>query len=265
MSLGKKYRMARILKGSENFFILPIDHGLTLGPIGHLQNVERLIRSLPPKTISAIVAHKGLANSIYSQLIHTDISLILHLSGSTNLSPDPSCKMTVGSVKHALKLGADGVSIHLNLGAKSEANMLRDFSQVSEECDRWGMPLLAMIYPRGEKIDNEYDPEVVAHSTRIAWELGADIVKVNYTGDVKSFRKVVSAVDIPVIVAGGPKTESDNSILSMVQDSLRSGGSGVAFGRNIFQHADPCLISQKIAKVLQDSSQQVLQEYPRAA
>ena len=263
MSLGKNYRIARIINGFDRFFIVPIDHGLTLGPIGHLSDVKRFIRILPPRAIGAIIAHKGLATAIHPLLIEKDISLILHLSGSTNLSPDPSDKRIVSSVEHAIKLGADGVSVHLNLGAKREASMLKDFSQISEECDKWGMPLLAMVYPRGEKIKSEYDAEVVAHSTRLAWELGADIVKVNYTGDVESFRQVISAVDIPIIVAGGPKMDSDNCILSMVKDSILAGGRGVAFGRNIFQHTDPCLIAQKIATVLEYPSQRMSEKFCR--
>lgn len=254
MSLGKNYRIARILKGLQRYFIIPIDHGLTQGPIGRLTEVKSFIRTLPLKTISAIVAHKGLASAIHPLLIQKDISLILHLSGSTKLSPDPSSKQILSSVEHAIKLGADAVSVHVNLGAKDEQSMLKDFSLISEECDKWGMPLLAMVYPRGDKIKNEYNPDVIAHSTRLAWELGADIVKVNYTGDVESFKQVVSAVDIPVVVAGGPKVDSDSSILSMVKDSIWSGGRGVAFGRNIFQHNEPHLISQKIAKILNFSS-----------
>ncbi|MEC4815480.1 MAG: 2-amino-3,7-dideoxy-D-threo-hept-6-ulosonate synthase [Scytonema sp. PMC 1069.18] len=254
MLCGKICRLAKILKGSENFFIIPIDHGFTHGPIAQLADVKAFIRKLPFKTINAVVAHKGLAYSIQPLLIQKDISLILHLSGSTSLSPDPSYKNLVSSVEHAIKIGADGVSIHINLGSENEHRMLKDFSIISEECDKWSMPLLAMVYPRGNKIKNEYDPDVVAHATRLAWELGADIVKVNYTGDIKSFRKVVSAVDIPVVIAGGPKLDSDSSILSMVSDSIKAGGRGVAFGRNIFQHTDPYYISQKIVQMVNFSS-----------
>lgn len=260
MSLGKNYRLARILKGLDNYFIVPIDHGFTLGPVNGLAKVHEFIRSLPEKTISAIVAHQGIARAIHPGLIQKDISLILHLSGSTNLSPDPSSKHLVSSVEQAIKLGADGVSIHVNLGANDEYRMLKDFSQISAVCHQWGMPLLAMVYARGEKIKNEYDADAIAHSTRLAWELGADIVKVNYTGDVQSFKQVVNAVDIPVIVAGGAKSNSDSSILSMIKDAIRAGGKGVAVGRNIFQHSNPSFISQEIAKVISNPYQLTIKE-----
>lgn len=254
MMLGKKSRLSRILKDRSNYFILPIDHGVTLGPIGHLADVKGFINSLPPQTISAVVAHKGLADSILPLLIYKNISLILHLSGSTNLSTDPSSKNLVSSVEHAIKLNADAVSIHINIGAKDESKMLKDFGLISEICDQWGMPLLAMMYCRGEKIQNEYDVKAISHATRIAWELGADIVKVNYTGSVYSFKEVVEAVDIPVVIAGGPKLGSDNLVLSMIRESIEAGGRGVALGRNLFQHDDPHFLSQRIATMLERSS-----------
>ncbi len=260
MILGKKSRLSRILKGRSNYFILPIDHGLTLGPISQLADVKGFINSLPPETISAVVAHKGLTDSILPLLIYKNISLILHLSGSTNLSTDPSSKNLISSVEYAIKLNADAVSIHVNLGSKDESKMLKDFGLISEKCDEWGMPLLAMMYCRGDKIQNEYDVQAISHAARIAWELGADIVKVNYTGSVYSFEEVVKAVDIPVLIAGGPKVSSDNLVLSMVKESIEAGGRGIAFGRNLFQHSDPHLISQRIATILNHSSLLELQE-----
>ncbi|MDR9895159.1 class I fructose-bisphosphate aldolase family protein [Aetokthonos hydrillicola Thurmond2011] len=260
MMLGKKSRLSRILKKQSNYFIVPIDHGLTVGPISHLADVKSFINSLPGQVISAVIAHKGLADSISPLLISKNISLILHLSGSTNLSRDPSSKRLVSSIEYAIKLNADAVSVHINLGANDEPKMLQDFGLISEECDKWGMPLLAMMYCRGEKIPNEYDVQAISHATRIAWELGADIVKVNYTGSLYSFKEVVQAVDIPVVIAGGPKASSDNAVLSMVKESIEAGGRGVAFGRNIFQHSAPHFISGKIATILNHSSLLELQE-----
>jgi fructose-bisphosphate aldolase/2-amino-3,7-dideoxy-D-threo-hept-6-ulosonate synthase len=260
MILGKKSRLSRILKDQSNYFIVPIDHGLTLGPVGNLADVKGFINSLPPQAISAVVAHKGLADSILPLLIYKNISLILHLSGSTNLSTDPSSKNLISSVEYAIKLNADAVSIHINLGSKDESKMLKDFGFISETCEQWGMPLLAMMYCRGDKIQNEYDVQAISHATRIAWELGADIVKVNYTGSMYSFKEVVEAVDIPVLIAGGPKLSSDNLVLSMVKESIEAGGRGVAFGRNLFQHSDPHFISQRIATILNHSSLLELQE-----
>ncbi len=125
--------------------------------------------------------------------------------------------------------------------------MLRDFGYVSGQCHEWGMPLLAMMYTRGPKIKNGYDVKVVKHAARIGAELGADIIKVNYTGDAKSFEEVVKGCPVPVVIAGGEKIESDEDLLNMVRGSLDAGGSGVSIGRNAFQHDDPIKITRAIS------------------
>ena len=101
------------------------------------------------------------------------------------------------------------------------------------------MPLLAMMYPRGKKITNQYGVEVVKHAARIGAELGADIIKTNYTGNLDTFREVVSGCPVPVVMAGGPKTKTNEEFCQMVYDSIQAGGAGVAAGRNVFQHEHP--------------------------
>jgi fructose-bisphosphate aldolase/2-amino-3,7-dideoxy-D-threo-hept-6-ulosonate synthase len=122
----------------------------------------------------------------------------------TEISPDPNLKTLICTVEEGIQLGADGVSIHINLGSDNESRMLSDFGIIGKKCADWGMPLLAMMYTRGKNLSND-----TARSTRIAArvasELGADIVKVNFTGDVDSFRSVVEGCSIPVVVAGGQK------------------------------------------------------------
>ncbi len=117
--------------------------------------------------------------------------------------------------------------------------MLADLGALCSEANEWGMPVLAMMYARGPKIENEYDPDVVAHCARVGVELGADIVKVNYTGDPESFSRVVDGCCVPVVIAGGPKLESERDLVQMVYDSIQAGGSGLSVGRNIFQHPAP--------------------------
>ena len=112
------------------------------------------------------------------------------------------------------------------------------------------MPLLAMMYPRGKKIGDEYSPEAVAHAARVGAELGADIVKTNYTGDHDSFCLVVESCPVPVVIAGGPRVESEMDLLSMVEGAINAGARGVAMGRNIFQSEDPTLITRRICAVV---------------
>ncbi len=128
--------------------------------------------------------------------------------------------------------------------------MLKGLGQVAEACDNWGMPLVAMMYVRDGIKENEYDPVKIAHAARVAEELGADIVKVNYTGSPDTFRQVVEAVRIPVIIAGGRKMDTVDELLVMVEGAVAAGAKGVAIGRNIFQAEDPTELTRQIRRIL---------------
>jgi fructose-bisphosphate aldolase/2-amino-3,7-dideoxy-D-threo-hept-6-ulosonate synthase len=141
-------------------------------------------------------------------------------------------------VQNALKMGADAVSMHVNIGAESEAKMLQDLGAVAVECMEWGMPLLAMMYPRGKNIKTANDLEQVKLAARVAAELGADIVKTVYTGDPESFREVTRGCPVPVVVAGGSKTD-DRTTLELIEGAMAGGAAGISIGRNAFQHRTP--------------------------
>jgi class I fructose-bisphosphate aldolase len=198
-----------------------------------------------------MLMHKGIPRCSH-RAGGKDIGLIIHLSASTALSPFPNAKTMVGTVTDAIKLGADAVSIHVNLGDETEPQMLADLGRLCSEANEWGMPVLAMMYARGPKITNEYDPAVVAHCARVGVELGADIVKVNYTGDTDSFTRVVDGCCVPVVIAGGPRLESERDLVQMVHDSVQAGGSGLSVGRNIFQHPSPAKIVAALHKVVHE-------------
>jgi fructose-bisphosphate aldolase/2-amino-3,7-dideoxy-D-threo-hept-6-ulosonate synthase len=118
----------------------------------------------------------------------------------------------------------------------------------------WGMPLLAMMYPRGKKISSEHDVNVVKLAARAGAELGADIVKTNYTGDPDSFKEVVKGCPVPVVIAGGPKMDTDRDVLEMVEGAIEAGGAGTSIGRNIFQHKNPSKMVRAISKIVHENS-----------
>ena len=255
MHLGKQIRLERILdRDTRRAIIVPLDHGVSVGPLSGLTDMRQTLRRIATGGANAVVMHKGLVRCGHRGS-GPDIGLIIHLSASTALSPFPNAKTLVASVEEALRLGADAVSVHVNLGDENERIMLEDMGRVSATAASWGVPMLAMVYARGPKVPNEYDPEVVAHCARVGLELGADLVKVPYTGDMDSFQRVVDACCVPVVIAGGPKMESIRAVLQMVSDSINAGGSGLSMGRNIFQAEDPqALLSAMHAIVHNDVS-----------
>ncbi|MFX1308448.1 MAG: 2-amino-3,7-dideoxy-D-threo-hept-6-ulosonate synthase [Promethearchaeota archaeon] len=254
LSLGKRIRIERIFdRKSKKTIIIPMDHGLTMGTIHGLEDLATMVDKVALGGANAVLMHSGMVGAGHRQY-GRDIGLIIHLSGATSLSPDPNRKVLVCSVERALKMGADAVSIHINIGADDEPEMLQDAHKIVEDTREWGVPLIAMMYPRGKKIMNENEPSVVNIAVRAGAELGADIVKTNYTGDIDSFRTITKGVKhIPVIIAGGPKMDTIPELLQMVYDSIEAGGAGVAFGRNVFQAKDPTKLVCAISKILHEN------------
>lgn len=249
--IGKKIRMERIIDGhSGRTVIIPVDHGVTVGPVTGLIDMKRTIRSIALGGANAVVMHKGLFETVLKN--RGEMGLILHLSASTQIAIDPNCKTLICTVEEAIRLGADAVSIHINLGTGEEKSMMRDFGVVSKAAMEWGMPLLAMMYVKTHKGEDKNDVKLVRHAARLGAELGADIVKVPYTGSTESFREVVEGCFVPVVIAGGGKIKTDRDLLEMVKGAVVAGAAGVSIGRNVFQHKDPSKIVRAICRIVHD-------------
>ena len=250
MMIGKKIRLERVInRHTGRTVIAPMDHGVSNGPMKGIIDIDKTVESISQGGADAILMHKGIVEQGHRGY-GKDIGLIVHLSASTSLAPNPNNKVIVTSVEKAIQLGADAVSVHVNLGSETESEMLQELGEISETCSYWGIPLLAMMYPRGQKVENEHDVELVKHAARVGSELGVDIVKTNYTGDPDSFKEVVEGALVPVVIAGGPKVDTDEELLQMVKDSIEVGGAGVAFGRNLFQAENPGKITKAISEVV---------------
>jgi fructose-bisphosphate aldolase/2-amino-3,7-dideoxy-D-threo-hept-6-ulosonate synthase len=251
--IGKAIRLERIVnRNTRRTIIIPMDHGMGAGPIKGLIDMGQTVDMVAEGGANAVLGHLGLP--IYGHRKKgKDIGLIIHLSASTSLGPNPNSKVLVTTVEEAIKIGADGVSVHINIGDEDEGQMLQDLAKVSREAREWGMPLLAMMYPRGKKIDDERNVKYVKHAARIAAELGVDIVKTNWTGSVETFKEVTSGCGAPVVIAGGPKVDIFKDVLQIIADSLEAGGVGVAMGRNVWQAKDPIATVKAIARIIHDN------------
>jgi len=238
LNVGKSIRMERIMnRNTGKTVIVPMDHGVSVGPIDGLIDMSKTVNMVADGGANAVIGHIGLPRYGHRHY-GKDIGLILHLSASTTLSPTPNKKVLVNTVENALRFGADGVSIHINIGDDEEAEMIRDFGKIAVECSYWGMPLIAMMYPRGKKIKNENDVEVVKLAARVGAELGADFVKTNYTGDPDSFAKVIEGCPAPVLIAGGSKL-NEKEMFETIEGAMKAGAKGLSIGRNVFQHKNP--------------------------
>ena len=250
MNEGKTRRLRRIMQKDNRTVIVPMDHGVTVGPIQGIGNMQQITDKLLKGKVDAILVHKGIAR-------HIDVGnagLIVMLSGMSNLSPNINAKVQVCSVQEAIRIGADAVSVHVNVGAQDEDRMLQNLGKVSDECDILGIPLLAMMYPRGPKIPNEQAPDVIAHAARIGAELGADIIKTNYTGSIDTFKAVVESCPVPVVIAGGPKCKSLDEVLQTTFDSMKARAAGLSIGRNVFQCDSPTQIAKALSAIVHENA-----------
>ena len=248
--IGHLRKAARLFHPeSRRTVILPLDHGLSEGSIAGLEDPGAVLRAARALPIQAVVLHKGMTMA-HGGEVRLDQSLVVHLSAGTRHGLPPYSKALVCSVPEALRLGADMVSMHINIGNDLEDRMLADLGACVEDAHQLGLPLLAMIYARGGQIVNETDPVLVAHSIRIGAELGADVIKVPYCGNPQSFGRAVSACPAPVVVSGGPRNGDFRGFIRTLREALDAGAAGVCVGRNVFQQENPAKAMQEICALV---------------
>ncbi|GJF25587.1 MULTISPECIES: 2-amino-3,7-dideoxy-D-threo-hept-6-ulosonate synthase [Streptomyces] len=253
-SFARSLRLRRLFRHADGrLFVVPLDHSVTDGPL-RPGDLDSLLGELAGTGVDAVVLHKGSLRHVDPGRFG-DMALILHLNASTRLAPDPDAKYLVAHVEEALRMGADAVSVHVNLGSRQEERQVADLAAVADECDRWNVPLLAMVYARGPGISDSRAPDLVAHAATLAADLGADVVKTDYVGTPEQLADVVRACPIPLIVAGGARSAETDTALAQVSDALRGGAAGVAMGRNVFQADRPGLMAAAVAQLVHTAPQ----------
>jgi len=219
--------------------LLAYDQGLEHGPTDlNERNVDPafIMRLAADGKFTGLVFQKGIAEKYYDG----KVPLVLKVNGKTNLVKGEPVARQICSVQHAAEIGAKAVGYTIYIGSAHESLMLEEFGRIQEEAHRLKMAAIAWIYPRGEAIKNDTAPEIVAYAARTGLEVGADAVKIKYTGEVESFRWAVkSAGKTRVFMSGGPKAPSEADFLKQVREALDAGATGLAVGRNVWQSADP--------------------------
>ncbi len=265
LSPGKKARLRRLLyehgPGGGTLLVLPIDQGLEHGPVDFFANPE----SLDPRyqfdlaregRFSAIAVHVGLAEKYFSEFAG-EVPLILKVNGKTGVPSDAQAFSSLtGTVEDAVRLGADAVGYTLYVGSPAQDRDFQQFLGVRREAERLGMPVIVWAYPRGEAIAKKGGRDslyAVEYAARVALELGADVVKVNYPvaseKDAESpppyntlklspdeaFHRVVSSAGRALVLVSGGEKVDDAALLAKVRSSMDAGATGIIFGRNLWQ------------------------------
>ena len=245
MTAGITARLQRI--GTEGrYVVVPMDHGITLGAVTGLKDIESTIDAVTRGGADSVLTQKGIAGRVHGS--KNGAGYIAHLNGSTAIGPDENDKRRTGSVKAALRAGADAVSFHINVGSTYEREQIKQLGELTDEAAEYGLPVLAMTYARGPDIEGD-DPEALGHAVRLGEELGADLIKTGYSGDRGSFEHVCESTRCPVLIAGG-SPDGDLESLRDVRGAMDAGGAGVSMGRTIFQHDDPERMAHAVALVV---------------
>jgi fructose-bisphosphate aldolase, class I len=242
--------MAPFLKDGRSM-LLAYDQGLEHGPSKDFddRNVDpAFIMDVAEKGgFNGVVFQKGVAERFYNGRV----PLIVKVNGKSALPKGEPVSRQLCSVEHAVSLGAKAVGYTIYLGSGHEHKMLTEFGRVQEEAHERGIAAIAWVYPRGAAVGNDTSREIVAYAARTGLELGADAVKIKYTGDPESFSWAVrSAGGVRVYMSGGPKAPTDEEFLGQVRGVIKAGGTGVAVGRNVWQNSDPVAMSGKLRQAV---------------
>ena len=246
INLGKITKKGRAL-------FLAYDQGLEHGPVEfNDENVDpkRIIEIAKKGKFTGMIFQKGIVDKYHQEIKKSKVPLIIKLNGKTNLLKGEPMSEQLCTVDEAIKLGASAVGYTIYIGSEHEPNMLKEFEHIEREAHKNGIPVIAWIYPRGKSIEGRSSKELMAYSARVGLEVGADIVKLQYNGNVSDLSWAVkSAGKCKIVLSGGAKTD-DLSVLQEAKDAISSGAAGLAIGRNVWQHEKPLEISKKLRDII---------------
>lgn len=232
---------------------LAYDQGLEHGPIEfNDENVDPkyIIEIAKKGKFSAVIFQKGIAEKYHEEIKKSKVPLIIKLNGKTNLVKGEPMSEQLCTVAEAVALGAAAVGYTIYIGSAFESKMLKEFENIEREAHAKKIPVIAWVYPRGKSIAEKKPEELMAYSARAGLEIGADIVKLHYSGKLKDLKWAVkSAGKCNLVVAGGAKA-NEKEFLKQAREVMHSGVMGLAIGRNVWQNSEPLKISRKLREIV---------------
>jgi class I fructose-bisphosphate aldolase/fructose-bisphosphate aldolase/2-amino-3,7-dideoxy-D-threo-hept-6-ulosonate synthase len=232
-------RLRRITDpASGRALLLSFTAGIQIGRVAGMEDLAAMIGSLASTSqVTGAVVHAGVLDSLLARFPGLGCGVIVDLFGGTWLRAEMGAEQ-ICSLEHAMRVGADAVLTTVSLGAKDESRTLRLSGQVARECSAWGMPLVVMVDTFQTEASRQYSATLSGHGARLAYELGADMVIVNYPGQPEPFADAVRGVDIPVLIGGAPRMETDAALLQSVEQAVKAGAAGVCLPGTLFWKDD---------------------------
>lgn len=249
MDWGAQNRMARIFHPrSTRTLMLAVDHGYFLGPTRCLEQPAETIRPLLPYS-DALMLTRGVLRTCVDPVEAGGVAMVLRVSGGPSVvGPTLADEEITVAMDDALRLNASAVALSIFVGTEHERQTIGNLARLVDEARRVGMPVLA-VTAVGKELEKR-GARFLALSTRIAAEMGADIVKTYYADD--GFDKVVEGTPVPLVIAGGPKLETDQDVLKLAFDVIQMGAAGLDFGRNVWQSDHPVAMIRALRGIVHD-------------
>ncbi len=255
---GKELRLRRFF-GKGRAVIVPMDHPVYFGPLKGVDDPVKLVKDVASTEADGILLTLASLNKVVDVI--GGLSTIARIDGThTRLGSHLEKIYQVHSVEYAVAAGVDACVLNIYVGSDNEDELLHKLGTTGEECERWGLPLIGEMIPAAalkghygptdQKLSEDELADQIALSARVGAELGADIIKLNYTGSPESFRRVVEGASVPVIVAGGPAGDSVADLLRMVEECISAGAAGVCIGRNVWARENRVEVLKAICNIV---------------
>jgi fructose-bisphosphate aldolase, class I len=255
MSVGKKIRLNRLFAhASGKLCSVAIDHfmGYQVGMPEGLRDLPAILKTIMAETPDAVTMQIGPARTCWEPYAG-QIPLIVQASA---IRSDDSADEYIATPEDALRLGADAFAVAVFVFGKTEAAHVRQVAEFVRQAEKWDLPVILHIYPRkyspDGKVEISFAPEHIAWAVRCGIEIGVDVIKVPFTGDVTSYGQIVRACPVPVVAAGGPKTEKLLGGLEVAAGAVAAGAKGLTIGRNIWGTPQPAKAIRAFKLVIHD-------------
>ena len=251
---GKKIRQNRFFyKGTKVGLVVPMDHGLTIGPVEGIESPERIASFIGSPALTGVILHKGMIERLQDSLGHSGV--MLHVNGMSNISSNPDKKEQIATIETAVRLGADGISLQVNFDGLNDDHNLKMLGSVVDDAQRFGLPVLTMLYDKVNVGDKQITR--LRHLMRIAVELGTDALKLAAPEKLELLPEILNGftAHTNIFFAGG-SLSSEAQMLQLATAVVEAGASGLCIGRNVFQRENPNVILAAIQNRLLDASVQ---------
>jgi DhnA family fructose-bisphosphate aldolase class Ia len=247
----KELRLGRIFGKDGRAVIIACDHAGFMGPVQGLEEPGKLLDALADSGIDAVLTTRGVARRFAAKF--GKLGLILRADGGASIaSPVMGSLHPLFSVEDALKLGADAMICMGMIGFPEEPSSLQNLAAFTAQSLSWGMPVIAemLVKPKeGESVT----AKDIGFAMRIGAELGADVIKASFARPGDAYRSALQSCYCPVVVLGGEKVKNETEMLQAIAEALEAGATGVAIGRNVWQHAKPGGVCRALVELVHGS------------